>query len=174
MIADLLRGALGFAVVSLAAFSVWAFGPLRGPLMYAAVALVFVALSGLALAPLARPPRRFPLAFVPAFSLYAVAWCLAWFLLRFAGRDYVGIAVGGAVFTAVLALVLGGRSAWLRATVVLVAAHAAGYYLGGVVCYAEGHGKLGMLAWGAGYGLGFGAGIGYAFHALQSAASRRA
>lgn len=173
MIADILRGSLGFAVVSLAAFSIWAFELAKGRAMYAAVALAFVVLSGLTLAPLARPRRRFYPAFVPAFALYALAWCAAWFFLRFEGKDYVGIAAGGALFTGVLALILGGRRAWLRATLVLVAAHALGYWLGGVLCYAEGHGKLGMLAWGLGYGLGFGAGIGYAFHAFQAAASSR-
>jgi len=172
VIADVLRGSLGFAAVSVAAFSVWAFGPLKGPAMYAAVAVAFLLLSGVALSPLARPKRRFLPAFLPAFTLYAVAWCAAWFFLTFKGRDYVGIAAGGALFTAVLAAVLGGRRAWLRATLVLVAAHALGYWLGGVACYAEGHGKLGMLAWGLGYGLGFGAGIGYVFHAFQAASSR--
>ena len=168
MIRDVLRGAVGFAFVSVAAFSVWAFGPLQGPAMFAAVAAVFVVLTGFALHPLAPSPARFAKAFVPAFVAYAAVWSALYFLFRFKGRDYLATAAAVAAFTAVLAAVLGGRRAWLPAWLVATGAHAAGYGLGGVVCYGVfHHDRLGMLAWGVGYGLGFGAGIGYAFHAFQ-------
>ena len=169
MIRDVLRGSLGFAAVSVAAFSVWAFGPLKGTAMYAGVAAVFVVLTGFALHRLAPSPARFAAAFIPAFVAYAVVWSAIYLSFRFKARDYVAIAAAVAAFTAVLAAVLGGRRAWLRAWLVATAAHAAGYWLGGVVCYGVfGHDRLGMLAWGVGYGLGFGAGIGYAFHAFQA------
>lgn len=166
MIADVLRGSLGFAAVSVAAFSVWTFGPLKGPAMYAAITLVFVALTGLVLHPLAGSPGRFAKAFVPAFTAYALAWSLVYFLLRFKYNDYAATAVGCAVFTAVLALILGNRRAWPRATAVVLAFHVAGYYVGGAICYGMSHSRPSMLAWGLFYGLGFGAGIGYAFHAF--------
>ena len=166
MIRDILRGAVGFAFVSVAAFSVWAFGPLKGPAMYAGVAAVFVVLTGFALHRLAPSPARFAKAFIPAFIAYAAVWSAIYF--RFKGRDYLATAAAVAAFTAVLAAVLGGRRAWLPTWLVATAAHAAGYWLGGVVCYGVfAHDRLGMLAWGVGYGLGFGAGIGYAFHAFQ-------
>lgn len=168
MIRDILRGALGFAAVSVAAFSVWAFGPLEGTAMYAGVAAVFVVLTGFALHRLAPSPARFAKAFIPAFVAYAVVWSAIYLSFRFKARDYVAIAAGCAAFTAILGAVLGGRRAWLATWLVATAAHAAGYWLGGVVCYGVfGHDRLGMLAWGVGYGLGFGAGIGYAFHAFQ-------
>ena len=172
MIRDVLRGALGFAAVSVAAFSVWAFGPLKGTAMYAGVAAVFVVLTGFALHRLASSPRLFAKAFIPAFIAYAIVWSAIYLSFRFKGRDYVAIVAGCAAFTAILAAVLGGRRAWLtpwiKVWLVATAAHAAGYWLGGVVCYGVfKHDRLGMLAWGVGYGLGFGAGIGYAFHAFQ-------
>lgn len=172
MIRDILRGSLGLAAVSLAAFSVWAFGPLKGPPMFAAVAAVFVLLTGLVLHPLARSPLQFARAFIPAFIAYAAVWSAIYFFSR---RDYVATSAGCAVFTLVLAFVLGGRRAWLRAFVVTLAAHALGYWLGGVVCYGVfQHDRLGMLAWGLGYGLGFGAGIGYSFHVfINESASPR-
>jgi hypothetical protein len=168
VIRDILRGSIGFAAVSVAAFSVWAFSPLKGMAMYAGVAAVFVVLTGFALHRLARSPLLFAKAFIPAFIGYAVVWSA---IYLYKGRDYLAIAAACAVFTAILAAVLGGRRAWLlpwmKAWLFTTGAHALGYWLGGVVCYGVfGHDKLGMLAWGVGYGLGFGAGIGYAFHAL--------
>jgi hypothetical protein len=166
MIRDLLRGALGFAAVSVAAFSVWAFGPLRGLAMYAAVAGVFVLLTGLVLRPLAR--GRFAKAFVPAFLAYATVWTAIYFLVRAPGRDWIAAAAGCAAFALVLGAVLGGLRVWPRVFAVVLATHAAGYGLGGVFCYQVfAHDKAGMLSWGLFYGLGFGAGIGYAFHAFQ-------
>ncbi|HEX7900998.1 MAG TPA: hypothetical protein VF950_24780 [Planctomycetota bacterium] len=166
MIRDVLRGALGFAAVSVAAFSVWAFGPLTGAAMYAGVAAVFVVLTGFALHRLAPSPVRFAKAFIPAFVAYAFVWSAIYF--RFKGRDYLATVAAVAAFTAILAAALGGRRAWLHVWPVATALHAAGYWLGGVVCYGVfQHDRLGMLAWGVGYGLGFGAGIGYAFHVFQ-------
>lgn len=172
MIRDILRGSLGLAAVSLAAFSVWAFGPLKGPAMFAAVAAVFVVLTGLVLHPLARSPLGFAKAFIPAFVGYAVVWSAIYFNSR---RDYVATAAACAVFTLVLALVLGGRRAWPQAFAVTLATHALGYWLGSVACYQVfNHDRAGMLAWGLGYGLGFGAGIGYSFHVfIQQSAPRR-
>ena len=167
MIAHVLRGSLGFAAVSVAAFSVWAFGPLKGAAMYAAITAVFVALTGFALHRLAPSPRVFAKAFVPAFVAYAAAWSLAYVLLRVRGSDYLATALASAVFTGVLGLVLGGLRAWPKAAAVTAAAHLAGYWAGAQICYANAHSVPSMLAWGLFYGLGFGAGIGYAFRVFQ-------
>lgn len=168
MIRDVLRGSLGFAAVSVAAFSVWAFGPLKGAAMYAAVAAAFIVLTGFALHPLAATPRDFVKAFIPAFVAYAVVWTAFWMELKFKGRDYAGAAAACAIFTGILGRVLGGRRAWPKAFLVTLATHSLGYWLGGVVCYQVfSHDKIGMLSWGLFYGLGFGAGIGYSFHAFS-------
>ena len=77
----ILSGAWRFALVSLIAFSVWAFGGklFRGiggePTMYAAITLVFLGLSGGFLAPLAPGPKRlqsFYALFFPGFIAYAI------------------------------------------------------------------------------------------------------
>ena len=87
LLRHLLHGALGFALVSIAAFAVWAFGGpwFRGrggePAMYAAITAVFLGLSGAVLAPLAGGWGRFYRAFLPAFGVYALVWSLAWFSL---------------------------------------------------------------------------------------------
>lgn len=144
MIESVLRGALGFGAVSVAAFLVWAFAG-RGLArhlgeagFYAVVAAAFLALSGALLHPLASGPRpflRFTAAFVPAFAAYAAAWTAC----CFADRSTLGQALASLAGTAVLAAVAGGL-------------------LGGTA---------GKLGWGLLYGLGFGAGIGYAFFAFQ-------
>jgi hypothetical protein len=174
----LLRGSLGFAAVSVAAFSVWAFGGtwFRGhggdPAMYAAIAAVFLGLTGALLHPLVGGPRplvRFTRVFVPAFLAYAGAWCAAWFPLGFGLGEWLGSLAGSAAFALVAGALLGNLRAFPRALTGLFAGHSAGYFAGGPLFYAvrPGHAMLGMLGWGLLYGLGFGAGIGYAFFVFQ-------
>ncbi len=176
-----LRGSLGFAAVSVAAFSVWAFGGkwFRGhggdPAMYAVIAAVFLGLTGALLHPLARGPRplvRFTRVFVPAFLAYAGAWCGAWFLLGFGRGEWLGSLAGSAAFALVAGLLLGNPRAFPRAGLALFIGHSAGYFAGGPLydSVKPGHATLGMLGWGLLYGLGFGAGIGYAFFAYQDQA----
>ena len=176
MVGAVLRGALGFAAVSVAAFSVWAFG---GPwfdrhggdaVMFPVVAAAFLVLSGVLLHPLAGGVGRFYRAFVPAFIAYSAVWCAAWWLIRKRPGEWVGSIAGSAVFVLVAGAMLGSLRSWLKATLVVAATHSAGYFLGGVL-YASlksgGMPTLAMLGWGLLYGLGFGAGIGYAFAALR-------
>jgi hypothetical protein len=81
LLKDILHGSIGLAGVSIAAFSVWAFGAgwfrhLGGELgMYAGIAVVFLGLSGLVLGSLAGRVGRFYRAFLPAFTAYAATWC---------------------------------------------------------------------------------------------------
>ena len=81
-----LRGALAFGAVSTLAYGIWAFGLLPyGIGMYAAIAVVYLGLGGLALAGLVAGqgvvPRVTAL-FAAAFLAYAVVWCVFWFGLR--------------------------------------------------------------------------------------------
>src|SRR6188472_4305179 len=89
---SVLRGTIGFAIVSLCGFSVWAFAGnwfhrnVGEAGLYAVSALVFVALAGLLLHPLVLGENRvarFYKAFVPAFFAYAFVWSACWFLLKF-------------------------------------------------------------------------------------------
>lgn len=178
MTRSILRGSLGFAAVSLAAYAVWAFAGkglsahLKEGGFYAVMAVVFVALSGLALHKLVDGPNslpRFLKVFIPAFLAYAAVWCGAWFTLGWVKGEWLGSLAGSAAFAAVAGALLGNLKPVGKAALVLFIGHSAGYFLGAPVCYAlKGDWRVaGILAWGLLYGLGFGAGIGYAFHVFQ-------
>jgi hypothetical protein len=172
LVACLLRGSLGFGAVSVAAYSIWAFGAgrvLGEKGMYAAVAAVFVVLSGAVLHPLAGGWLRFLRSFVPGFLAYAAVWCLAWFQLKAGKGEWLGSAGGSLAFALVAGGALGAWRAVLPAALVLFLTHSAGYFLGGELYYATKKSApiLAMLGWGLLYGLGFGAGIGTAYHAFR-------
>jgi hypothetical protein len=172
----IVRGSLGFAIVSVAAFSVWAFG--KGWLrdyggettLYACCFAVFAALTGLLLHPLvtgAGALRRFYLSFVPAFLAYTVLWCAAWYALGADSGEWLGSLAGSIGFAAVLAMKFRRFGAMIPAALALFTGHSAGYFAGEWICYDQLHSVPGELAWGLLYGLGFGAGIGYAYWAVQ-------
>jgi hypothetical protein len=184
MILALLRGSLGFGVVSVAAYAVWAFG---GPwfkthggdaAMYAVMATVFVSLTGVALHPLVQGPRRlvrFYVVFAPAFLAYTAAWCAIYFKLGRGLGEWLASGGGTAAFAVVACLLLGNRRAIPKAAIALFIGHSLGYFLGGPVHYnLKGDlATLGRLLWGLLYGLGFGAGIAYCFLTAQAAAKPR-
>lgn len=183
------QGALGFALVSVAGFSVWAFGARLldrriGEIgMYAVSTLVFVLFAGLLLHPLVIGSNRiwrFYKAFFPAFFAYAVVWSGCWFALHFGSGEWLGSLAGCVVFGLILRRMLGSNVNPLLAIFVLFVGHSAGYFVGWKVYLAIAHGKappfgmaraqanlLGQLLYGVCYGLGFGAGIGYAFARFQ-------
>jgi hypothetical protein len=176
LLPSMLAGALGFAVTSVAAFSVWAFGAgwfegHGGELaMYSGCAAVFVLLSGLLLHPLLKGSDRVARiykTFIPAFLAYAVAWCVAWMGMRDRTGEWMGSAAGSVAFAAVLALMFRNGRALLPAAVVVFILHSAGYFAGSVIYEDFMHMPRGRLVWGLLYGLGFGAGIGYAYWAMQ-------
>src|SRR5690348_15080462 len=118
------RGSLGFAIVSLAAFSVWAAGGkwfqthLGEAGLYTACALVFVLSSGLLLHPLVRGPGSFPrfyIVFMPAFGAYALTWCAAWFALHFGPGEWLGSVMGTLAFATVTAWRFGTFRGFLKA-----------------------------------------------------------
>jgi len=183
------RGALRFAVVSIAAFSVWAFAGrwfyanLGEAGLYTATAIVFMALSGLLLHSLVEGPgslRRFYMIFVPAFVAYAMVWCAAWFALRFGWGEWLGSLGGSIVFCVVVGATLRNLRPFIPASAVMFVAHSAGYFLGGLAMrwmtgaadFSIGSSEAALpvvakLFWGLLYGLGFGGGLGYAFFTFQ-------
>jgi hypothetical protein len=172
MLRSVIRGSLGFGAVSVAAFSIWAFGGGRfgGELsLYAAIAGAFVILSGLILHPLVQGRWRFHFAFVPGFLLYAAVWCAAWFSLRSRTGEWIGSIAGSAVFAAWVCGVLGGWRAIPKAALILAATHSLGYFSGDAIwgLLKPSHPKAAALVWGLLYGFCFGAGFGYVFHAAQ-------
>jgi hypothetical protein len=188
LVRDVTHGALSFALVSIAAFSVWAFGAgffrnIGGELsMYAAIAAVFLGLSGLLLWPLADGVKRFYKAFLPAFFIYAVLWCVAWFGLKGRAGEWSGALMGCIAFTWISMKMLGNTRGWLVAALALFVLHTAGYFAGDWAMYdfwlADRIDKkpsreavlAAKLSWGLCYGLGFGAGIGWVFHRARIAA----
>lgn len=192
LLKNTIHGGLGFALVSIAAFSVWAFGAgwfrnLGGELgMYAAIAAVFLGLSGLVLGPLAGGVGRFYKAFLPAFFVYAVVWTAAWFALPDKRGEWIGAAAGCLVFAWIAMKMLGSTRGRLLVALALFILHTAGYFAGDWAMYdvfvpqAKAAGKgtpefqhymtLAKLSWGLFYGLGFGAGIGWVFHKARIAA----
>lgn len=187
----MIQGALRFAVVSVVAFSVWAFAGrwfyrTVGELgLYVATTLVFLGLSGALLAPLVTggiTVRRFTAIFSGAFLAYAAVWCAAWFALRDGPGEWLGSFAGSVVFAAVVCRALGRpRATWVCAAVLFVT-HSAGYFLGGRLYAwlggpaaaelfpAVGRANLALaakLGWGLLYGLGFGTGLGFTFFTAQ-------
>ncbi len=187
-----LHGSLGFAAVSVAAYSIWAFVPrIAGSEigMYSLIALVFLGGAGLALNGLLHGEhrlRRFYRLFLPAFFGYALLWSVAWFLIKeppggWRLREWTGAATGTLFFAWVAWNSLGrARGFWIAALMLFVL-HTAGYFIGGKWMYGilaagiDGWAKpqvaiVAKLGWGLFHGLGFGAGIGFALGWWQRSA----
>jgi hypothetical protein len=173
---SLVLGALGFALTSVAAFSVWAYGAgwfetHGGELaMYSGCTVVFVVLSGLLLHPLVQGQDRVSRiykTFIPAFLAYAVAWCVAWISMRDRTGEWLGSVAGSVAFAAVLALMFRNGRALLPAAIAVFILHSFGYFAGSALYEDYMHMPRGRLIWGLVYGLGFGAGIGCAYWAVQ-------
>lgn len=191
----LATGGVGFTVVSLAGFGLWAFA---GPWfyshvgeagLYAASTVVFLGLAGLLMHPLIEGVSkviRFYKIFVPAFLLYAAVWCACWFAWRFGLGEWLGSLLGCAVFAVVLARSFHNWRPLPLMIIVLFLLHSAGYFAGS---WTMNHLKpdfipalaqfskqtirtLAKLSWGVCYGAGFGLGIGYAFYTSQKRVQR--
>lgn len=162
-------GALGFGLVSVLAYSIWAYKLVPGTAaLYATIAAVYVGLAGVVLGRLVPGAGgRFAALFATAFVAYAVVWCLFWFGLK--GKfqaDLWGAIAGLAVFTGLVrAAFRSAANVWVLFGV-LLACHSLGYYAGDWA-HAQWPGTTGRLLWGAGHGLGFGAGLGFLLREVQ-------
>jgi hypothetical protein len=192
---SILRGMLGFTLVSLGGFGPWIlagrwFYRHTGEVgLYAACALVFVGLNGPLLHRLIIPPGslvRCYKIFALAFAGYALVWTLSWMLLRGVIGGVVGALAGMAVMGGLLAWGFAAPAATLKVVAALFLTNLAGYFIGDwahtavqSVFGARGFGMMpssvGLISrsvWGLCYGLGFGAGIGIAFYLCQAEARR--
>ncbi len=167
-----LWGAAGFALVSVAAYSIWAFRLVggTGPL-YGSIAAVYLAASGWILSRLVPPAGRVRYLglFTLGFAGYAALWCVCWFGLR--GRyhaDFHGSVLGLAWLAWLHWRAFGARGPWIPAALVLLALHTVGYTVGDDLHSVVG-GVRGRLLWGLGHGLGFGAGLGWLLQRAQVA-----
>jgi len=164
--ASVVRGALGLALVSVAAYSPWIVGGRWGDaLLYSVIAALYLGLAPLVLHPLAGGRVRFLAVFTPAFLAYAVAWCAAWFGVGQRPGEWVASAAGSLAFVLVVCAV---RRAWRAvplSALALFVGHSAGYFAGSYAFFALKATSLpsAMLLWGLFHGLGFGAGLGFVF-----------
>ena len=170
----MLLGAFSFALVSTAAFAVWAYGAacFIGELtMYAGCFGVFLLLAGLLLRPAVGWGGwgTFYAQFTLAFLAYAMLWCVAYFWLRDGFGEWIASLAGSAAFVGVIAALRRGWPVFSMSAAVVFVTHSAGYFAGEHVCYTALHATWSMLAWGMLYGLGFGAGIGFTLGRMRSA-----
>jgi hypothetical protein len=174
-------GSLGFAGVSVAAFGVWVWGGRWlhahvGELgLYAACAAVLIGGGGAVFSRLVIDPerlRRFYRLFALAFFLYAGVWTGSYFSLRNKSGEWLASLLGPAILGMTLANAFGASGVRRRMGAVLFGTHSLGYFVGSLL-YDTFARPTGMLLWGAAYGLGFGAGIGYALYACQAEVRQR-
>lgn len=197
---SLLRGTIGFTLVSLAGFVPWAFfgswfrAPGRGGElgMYVACSLVFLVLSGLLMHRLilgSGSLSRFYKLFIPAFALYSAAWIIGWMTLRGHPGSIAGLLAGTVLMGGMIALAFDAKDQSLKVMAALFLLNSAGYFIGGWVegwliqlpeCSFFGVSLakpqqriLAMMSWGLFYGIGLGAGLGLAFHWCQTRARER-
>ncbi len=173
---SVIRGALGFAVLSVLSFTPWVFaGPQLGRMgMYAACTVLFIGLSGPLLHRLIVGPGSLP-RFIPlfgaAFGSNAVLWVAAY--MQFGGHlgSLIGLLAGTAAMGGILVAAFEAKNAALKSIAALFVLNTLGYYVGWWVegLLAKSHLTAAMLLYGVFYGLGLGAGLGLAFHFCQKA-----
>ena len=185
---SVIRGIIGFTVLSVAGFAPWALGGrwfyrnVGEAGLYATCAVVFIGLSGPLLHRLLVGPAslaRFYKVFGIAFTGYAIACIVGWMSLRGHTGSIVGLLAGAVVMACVFAQAFQSWRALPTAVAALFALSAAGYFIGGWVEGAVagmdlfaglsrgGRMTIAKLLWGVCYGVGFGAGLGIALHVCQ-------
>lgn len=174
----LLWGGLSFGLVSLCVFATvafaerWLYTRLGLVGAYLAWTLLFIIPGGAVLHALVVGERRgikFYLLFGAAFFAYAVGWVLPYFMLSGgAAGEWVGSLAGSVLMGLVFAVGFGVLRTALVLCVILFVANSTGYFLGSALNDSIG-GRVGMLLWGAAYGLFLGAGLGAVLHVAQEA-----
>lgn len=181
--ASLVRGMLGFTVVSVAGFVPWAvfgkwFHKQGGEAgMYAACAVVFLVLTAPLLHRLIIGPgsmSRFYKVFCPAFVAYSVAWIVGWMTLRGHPGSIAGLLSGTVVMACMLVAAFDALRVVVKVFFALFVLNSIGYFVGGVseAAFIQEYPLYAKLSWGVFYGLGLGAGLGLAFHFCQERARK--
>jgi len=175
-----LKGGIGFCLVSLVVFATvaygerWMYARLGELGAYVVWTLAFVLLGGLVLGSLVEGRWRLPkfyLLWGVAFFAYAAGWVCAYFTLRGATGEWVGSLVGSLLMTLVFALGFSAARLVPKLFFLLFIANSAGYFLGSALNNYIG-GRPGMLLWGIIYGLFLGSGISALLHLLQADRTR--
>lgn len=180
---SLMRGMMGFTVVSVAGFVPWAVfghwfhgqGGEAG--MYAVCAVVFLALTSPLLHRLIIGPgsvSRFYKLFGLSFTAYSVAWIAGWMTLRGHLGSIAGLFVGTMVMACMLVAAFDALRVVVKVFLALFVLNSIGYFVGGIseAAFIKQYPLYAKLSWGVFYGLGFGAGLGLAFHICQERARK--
>ena len=192
---SVLRGVIGFTIVSIAGFAPWAaFGrwfyrALGEAGLYAVSAIAFIGLSGILLHRLIIGPgslARFYKLFSLSFAVYSVAWIVGWMSLRGHTGSLVGLLAGTTLMGWMLTRAFDAHESLLKVIATLFLLNSMGYFVGGWIEAAISSPRqfslvgiamdrktrviLAKLMWGLCYGVGFGAGLGVAFHLCQARA----
>jgi hypothetical protein len=184
--ASLLRGMVGFTIVSVAGFVPWAvFGRWfhvhlgrNGEVgMYAACAVVFLALTSPLLHRLIIGPgsvSRFYKLFGISFTAYSIAWIAGWLALRGHPGSIAGLLAGTMVMACMLVAAFDALRVVVKVFFALFVLNAIGYFVGGVseAALIKSYPLIAKLSWGLFYGIGLGAGLGLAFHFCQARARK--
>lgn len=173
---SMLVGGLGFGVVSLVVFGLWA---LAGRWLVARIGTIpfysVLAVGFMAGGPAAFKPvligenlRRFYVLFLGSFLIYSVIWIVCWSKWGHAGEGVASV-VGPAAMGGLFVGAFDARARWIPCLSALVIGHTVGYFAGSLLFAWEPlHTRIGMEIWGLLYGAGFGAGIGFALSECQS------
>jgi len=142
---------------------------------YVVNALLFILMAGgvfrrLVIAP--APVFRAYLLFAAAFFLYDAAWTATYRPFRNMLGEWLGSLAGGTGLGLILATVFDAPKQAVKAILILCIGSMAGYF-GGKFLHQYIPGIAGAMVWGAVYGLGMGAGLGYALYACQEPARQR-
>jgi len=178
--ASIVRGIVGFTLLSVAGFAPWPILDLwfrRGTetLLYILCTAIFIGLSAPLLHRLIIGPGsfvRFYKLFTISFIAYAAVWIAFWVWLREREGEIAGLLGGTAAMGVILAFAFDAQRSVVKIIAGLFVLNALGYFAGGWI-----EGKLGihhrliaMLLWAVCYGVGFGAGLGLALHICQARA----
>jgi hypothetical protein len=179
---SVLVGTLGFAMVSIVAFSIWAVGGhalarALGPGFYALIAVVLLVGGALIFKPIiiGRNLVRFAVLFALGFVLLSGVW-IAGYLSRLPHRlgEWTGVVLGPATLAGTLCLGFRARLQMVRCVGLLVISHTGAYLCGDLLFSLPAlQNQYGMLLWGVVYGAGFGAGISLTLYYCQEETRRR-
>ena len=183
---SLMRGMIGFTVVSVAGFVPWAvFGKWfhvqmgkNGEVgMYAACAVVFLVLTSPLLHRLIIGPgsvSRFYKLFSLSFTAYSMAWIVGWMALRGHPGSIAGLFAGTMVMACMLVAAFDALRGVVKVFLALFVLNSIGYFVGGLseAALIKQYPLYAKLSWGVFYGLGLGAGLGLAFHFCQERARK--
>ena len=171
-----LRGGIGFCLVSLIVFATvaygerWMYARLGVLGAYVVWTLAFILLGGFVLGLGVEGRWRLPKFYFLwglAFFAYAAGWVCAYFTLRGPGGEWLGSLVGSLLMTTVFALGFSAARSIPVLSLLLFIANSAGYFLGSALNDYIG-GRPGMLLWGLLYGLLLGSGISALLYLLQT------